>query len=140
MDEILKLIRQQEAATARGDAAGVLAAMSGDSVTYDFDPPLAKDADPDRGREALERWFATWENGVSVKLRDPRVLVDGDLAVVFGLSLMRGTKKGEAPTEFWSRRPVVLSRTEGDWKIVHDHASVPMHMDGSGKAALDLKP
>jgi hypothetical protein len=26
------------------------------------------------------------------------------------------------------------------WRIIHDHSSYPMKMDGSQQAALDLKP
>jgi ketosteroid isomerase-like protein len=28
----------------------------------------------------------------------------------------------------------------GRWLIAHEHASVPLYMDGSEKAAIDLKP
>jgi ketosteroid isomerase-like protein len=28
----------------------------------------------------------------------------------------------------------------GEWRIVHDHSSVPFYMDGSYRAAVDLKP
>jgi hypothetical protein len=28
----------------------------------------------------------------------------------------------------------------GKWAIVHEHVSVPFYMDGSYKAAIDLKP
>jgi PhnB protein len=34
----------------------------------------------------------------------------------------------------------VLRRENGEWSIVHEHESVPFLMDGSDKAALDLKP
>jgi ketosteroid isomerase-like protein len=28
----------------------------------------------------------------------------------------------------------------GAWKIAHEHTSVPFYMDGSFRAAIDLKP
>jgi PhnB protein len=28
----------------------------------------------------------------------------------------------------------------GAWKIVHEHSSTPFYMDGSYRAAVDLKP
>ncbi|MGF7151189.1 hypothetical protein FHS96_004852 [Sphingomonas zeicaulis] len=39
-DDILALLREQDAATARGDAAGVIAPNEADSVIYDLPPPL----------------------------------------------------------------------------------------------------
>jgi ketosteroid isomerase-like protein len=38
------------------------------------------------------------------------------------------------------RVTVVLRRIGGTWKITHQHTSVPFRMDGSFKAAVDLKP
>ena len=35
---------------------------------------------------------------------------------------------------------LALVRTPDGWKIVHLHESVPFHMDGSQRAALDLEP
>jgi len=138
--DILRLLRDQEAATARGDAAGTVAPIADDAVAYDLPPPLEFRGDAARDAEAIDGWFSTWENGVTVELKDPDVLIDGDLAVVFGLSRMRGTKKGAGPLDQWSRRTVVLRRQGAAWRIVHAHSSFPMKMDGSNAAATDLKP
>jgi uncharacterized protein (TIGR02246 family) len=139
-DDVLRVIREQEAATARGDAAGIVAAMAEDVVTFDLPPPLQSRGDDARNVEGLEGWFGTWETGVTVTLDAPEVIVSGDLAVVWGLSRMQGTKKGAGPVDSWSRRTVVLRRAEGTWRIVHDHGSFPMAMDGSGRALDDLAP
>jgi ketosteroid isomerase-like protein len=38
-------------------------------------------------------------------------------------------------------RATLCFRREGDeWKIAHAHTSVPFHMDGSFRAAVDLTP
>ena len=34
----------------------------------------------------------------------------------------------------------LLSQNRRQWKIMHEHSSVPFYMDGSFKAAVDLKP
>lgn len=138
--EILELLRAQEGATARGDAAGVIAPLSSDIVTYDLPPPLEHRGAGAPYAEGLEQWFSTWNGPVTVKLSDPTVIVEGDLAVVFGLSRMAGDKKESGLLDAWNRRTVVLRRIAGAWKIVHEHSSYPMEMDGSGKAATDLKP
>jgi PhnB protein len=33
-----------------------------------------------------------------------------------------------------------LAKKDGGWKAMHEHLSVPFYMDGSKKAAVDLKP
>jgi PhnB protein len=53
---------------------------------------------------------------------------------------MTGTKTEGAKADVWVRVTVVLRRIGGAWKITHQHTSVPFHMDGSLKAAVDLKP
>jgi PhnB protein len=42
--------------------------------------------------------------------------------------------------DIWIRATVCLRRIEGEWKIAHEHTSVPFYMDGSARAAVDLKP
>lgn len=138
--QILDVLHAQEAATARSDAAGVMAPVAVDAISYDLPPPLEHRGKPARAIDVLDQWFASWEDGVTVSLKDPTVVIDGDLAVVFGLSRMRGAKKDQGTVDIWNRRTVALRRHDGKWQIVHDHQSYPMKMDGSEKAALDLKP
>jgi ketosteroid isomerase-like protein len=38
------------------------------------------------------------------------------------------------------RETVCLLREDGQWKIVHEHTSVPFYMDGSLRPAFDLEP
>lgn len=139
-EKVLKVIRDQEAANARGDADGVLTPNADGVVLFDLPPPLQIKGDASEGKKELEAWFSTWEHGVTVALDEPTVVVEGDLAVVFGLSRMQGVKRGFGPVDAWNRRTIVLLKLDGKWKIVHEHSSYPMAMDGSGKALTDLKP
>lgn len=138
--QILALMRAQEAAIAKGDAAAVIAPMAPDIVNYDLPPPLEYRGENARSVEGLEAWFRTWDGPVTVETADPTVMFDGDLAVVFGLSRMRGRKNDSGPVDAWNRRTVVLRRIEGTWSIVHEDSSYPLQMDGSGRAAMNLKP
>jgi PhnB protein len=38
------------------------------------------------------------------------------------------------------RATVGFRKVDGKWRVVHEHVSVPFYMDGSYKAAVDLKP
>ncbi|RWA94596.1 MAG: DUF4440 domain-containing protein [Mesorhizobium sp.] len=138
--EVLSVIRGQEDATAKGDARANVDAMDPDVVVFDLPPPLAYRGEQARDIEGINAWFATWRDGVTVHMADPQIMIEGDLAVAFGLSRMTGIKTDGTKVDSWSRRTIVLRRIVGSWKIIHEHASFPMAMDGSGRAVTDLLP
>ncbi|CAN7685072.1 nuclear transport factor 2 family protein [Rhizobium sp. LjRoot30] len=138
--DVLDVIRNQDAATARGDAAAVVAPIDDGAILFDLPPPLQNQGNPAEGIEGLNAWFEMWEGGVTITLDNPTVIVDGDLAVVFGLNRMQGVKKDGGPLDAWNRRTVVLHRRNGQWKIIHEHNSYPMAMDGTARAMTELKP
>jgi PhnB protein len=53
---------------------------------------------------------------------------------------MTGTKTDGEEVDLWYRVTVGLHQEDGAWRIVHEHESVPFHMDGSYRAAVDLSP
>lgn len=137
---ILQLLNERDTANQRRDAAAVLAPLDNHYVAYDFPPPLQSVGDGTRDTKALDAWFDTWEGPVTIELVQPTVLVDGDLAVVFGLGRLRGVKKDSGPMDHWNRRTIALCRVDGAWRIVHEHNSYPIKMDGTFRAATELKP
>jgi ketosteroid isomerase-like protein len=137
---VLDVIAENFAAIAAGDARRAVAVFADDLIAYELQPPLAFDAVEGRDPAGLEDWFATWRSLPRIALRQPRVEIAGDLAVVYGLTNMRGRKVDGAEIDLWYRSTFVLRRDGATWKIAHVHTSVPFRMDGSEKAALDLKP
>lgn len=137
---ILALLRQREDAIRAGDARAAAASTAPGAISYDLPPPLQYEHDADRVAEGLTAWFATWNGGVSTTLHDPAIIISGDLALVYGLTRMRGDKKGEGRLDEWHRSTIALRRTDGAWRIIHEHNSFPLNMDGSGTAATDLQP
>jgi len=108
-----------------------------DAVSYDLDPPL-QHLGPDKG--ALQAWFDTWEGPIGWAMGDLAVDVGGDIAIARGLGHMTGTKKNGDKVDLWTRVTIGFVRCGAEWKITHQHNSVPFLMDGSFKAAIDLKP
>ncbi|MGH8727711.1 MAG: nuclear transport factor 2 family protein [Burkholderiales bacterium] len=53
---------------------------------------------------------------------------------------MSGTKTGGENVDMWFRETLGLRKIGGTWMITHEHSSVPFYMDGTFKAAVDLKP
>lgn len=133
--EILAVLETVRQAHYAKSAAAIDAQFAPNAVVFDLAPPLAHENDV----EGLSAWLATWEGPVELENRDPAVLVSGDLAVCYGFQRTSGTRNGQR-TEWWQRLTVCLSRTDGVWTVVHEHTSVPLYMDGSSRAALDLNP
>jgi ketosteroid isomerase-like protein len=139
-DDVLGVIAENFEAIASGDARRDVAVFADDFVAYELQPPLAFDAAEGRDPSGLEEWFATWRSLPCIALRQPHVEIAGNLAVVYGLTNMRGRKVDGAEIDLWYRSTFVLRWDGASWKIAHLHTSVPFRMDGSEKAALDLKP
>jgi ketosteroid isomerase-like protein len=139
---VLEVLTEHVDALRAGEPERSLAVFADDPARYTLAPPLRQpDLPAEEAAAGLRSWLATFDGPVVIAFRDPTVLVDGDLAVVHGLASMTATPAG-APEPFtlWFRSTYALRRTEGTWRIVHQHQSVPFHMDGSFRAAIDLDP
>ena len=136
-ERIRALIRSHHTAIRDHDAAGALAAYARDPVLYDLAPPLRLRTS---GPEELEAWFATWSGPIALKHDDLHVEIDGDLALAYGFLHMTGRRTDGEVTDLWMRQTLALRNIAGEWRIAHEHTSVPFHMDGSYRAAIDLEP
>jgi len=119
------------------DATTIGEQFAPDAVVFDLAPPLA----PRFDHQGLAAWLDTWDGPVAQEWRDLTVTTGGDLAFCHGLCKVTATTKSDGQrAEWWQRATVCLRRVDGGWKIVHEHTSVPFHMDGSFRAAIDLQP
>ena len=141
---IRELIEAHAAAVRAKDAERALAWLAERVTAYELQPPLEYRDGAARDPSELARWFDTWDGPVEVEIPDPIIAVEGDLAFAYGLCRMRGKKKGGVEkggqVDLWFRSTLCFEREHGRWKVVHQHDSVPFRMDGTEKAALDLKP
>lgn len=109
-----------------------------DVVSFDVEPPLAH-----RGVSAkLENWqraFAAFRD-VRYEIRDLNVTVGSDIAFAHLLGRLGGTRAdGTAVAGMWVRATICLRKSGGDWRITHDHASVPLEARGAiGAAGFEL--
>jgi ketosteroid isomerase-like protein len=115
---------------------GVLPNFTKDSVGFFFEPPLQQSP----LKEDLVGWFATWSDRIGYEIGDLKITTGNDVAFCHGLSRMTGTRTDGTNTDLWFRETLCLRKIDGQWLIAHIHESVPMYMDGSLKAAIDLKP
>jgi len=119
------------------DADGVADQEAEDLVAFALPPPLAVTGS---NGEGLQAWFDTWSGPIGYDLPHLNIAVAGDVAFGYGLAHMTGAKTDGEMVDLWFRCTLGLRKRSGAWKIVHLHESVPFLMDGSFKAAVDLKP
>lgn len=123
------------AAIGARDAARVAAFADADMSVASLAPPLFA-IGPDQA--GLNAWFATWRT-LSYDFSDYTLQQDDDLAYCYGIAHMTGTKTDGSDVDLRFRLTLCLSRgADGRWKIEHQHESVPFHMDGSLRAAVEL--
>ena len=135
--EIRTLLDQRQEALQLKDARLVAAKHANVSETFGLAPPLKFDI---AGTATLNEWFGTWKGMIEWETRDPKITVSGNVAFVSALEHMNGVKTDGEDVDLWFRLTLGLRRIDGEWKIVHEHQSVPFYMDGSFEAAVDLKP
>jgi len=135
--EILALIDTLVRANYEKSAALFAAQFTPDAAIFNLAPPLIH-----HGVDVAEKqqWMDSWETPVGLDTRDFAVTVSGDAAFCHGYMRLHATRPGMPPVDFWMRETLCLERAAGTWRIVHEHASVPFYMDGSLRAAFDLRP
>jgi ketosteroid isomerase-like protein len=134
--DIETLLQKLASAHADHDVDAIVEAYAPDAVIFDLAPPLGR-----RGmnRDNVAAWLAGWDGPIQIDARDVSLTVGGNLAFVSALNRMRGRQGGE-DQDLWYRTTMCLQKISGRWQIICDHSSVPFYMDGSYRAAVDLKP
>lgn len=73
------------------------------------------------------------------EIHDPEISVDGDLALVHFLARCGGTNEEGQEETGWMRTTQCWRRNDGDWKIAHEHLSIPFDPK-SGQMLHDATP
>ena len=137
---IRALLADRYAAISAGDVDAAAATTADGAVIYDLAPPLSFVHERSAAIAGTKNWLGTWAGPISLTLADLDVKVSGDLAVAHGFSRLRGTSKSGERHDSWFRTSTALERQADGWRIIHEHSSYPMRMDGTELAATDLKP
>lgn len=137
VDAIRAVIAAIAAAYHAKDAVAIARHYAPGAIIADLAPPLLR-----RGFDigATQAWLDGWDGPIEITMQDPEIQIDGDLALCYGLQHTRARTRTGEQAAWWSRMTVALVRTPMGWQIMHEHSSVPFHMDGSFRAAVDLKP
>jgi ketosteroid isomerase-like protein len=82
----------------------------------------------------------TFEGPIGFEIRDLAITTGDDVAFSHSLNRISGKRTDGQTTDVWVRSTVCFRKVDGEWMVVHEHASVPFYMDGSFRASVDLKP
>lgn len=122
------------------DPGRVLYHYAPEKVQFLLAPPL-KFAGPNAiDTKSLSEWFSSFQGPLEYEISELSVTAGDDVAFCHSLNRMGGTKIDGEQVNTWIRWTACFRKLNGLWKITHDHESVPFYMDGSYKAAIDLKP
>ena len=135
-DEITALCQRLGQAHHDKNADAIVGCYASDAVIYSLAPPLKDKID----RVGIAAWLNTWDGPILIDAEDEELVVGDGLAWSTALNRMRGTKTDGTKEDIWFRTTMCFRKSGGDWRIVHDHSSTPFYMDGSLRAAVDLKP
>lgn len=137
--ELRELHQRWFAATAAKDLDALMAPIAADVVSYEHDGPLRYVGEPAVREVCRAGLDAAGDGEVSWDVPDQTIVVDGDLAVAWGLNRVRVTGPDGESGESWSRGSRVFARRDGAWQLVHQHLSYP-YDPASGAARTDLFP
>jgi ketosteroid isomerase-like protein len=123
------------------NAAGVVSQFAADTVMFLLAPPLQyKTGENASGQPGMQEWFDSFDGAIGYEVRDLSITTGADVAFCHSLNRLSGIKKDGEKIDLWLRETLGLRKIDGAWKITHQHQSVPFYMDGSYKAAVDLRP
>ena len=122
------------------DADGVVSQYAVDNVKFILAPPLQYTKDHPFDKKSFQEWFSSFQGSIDYENRDLKITTGNDVGFCHSLNrMMATTTKGEK-VDLWFRETLGFRKIDGQWKITHEHSSVPFYMDGRFKAAVDLKP
>lgn len=110
-----------------------------DVVHFDLAPPL-ENRGKETARKNLTEWFKTFRGPIEQEMKGLRISAGADTAFAYFFNHIGGTNTNGQKNDHWVRVTLGFEKTDGKWLVIHEHVSVPFYMDGSFKAALDLKP
>jgi uncharacterized protein YndB with AHSA1/START domain/ketosteroid isomerase-like protein len=138
--EIRSLLEETTRAFHAKDVERLMARLAPAASVFGLAPPLAV-SNPAALRQGLVDWFSSFDGPVGYTFHDMAVTTNGDMAFAVGFARIQGKRtNGEQQTDVWLRATICWRREGGRWMIAHQHMSVPFYMDGSLRAAVDLKP
>jgi ketosteroid isomerase-like protein len=94
-----------------------------------FDLTQASYVGAARYRQNMEGWFSAWQGPILCERRDLTITAGSDVAFSCSLTHNSGTGPGGEKIDFWVRVTVGFRKIDGQWKVTHEHVSMPFDME-----------
>jgi ketosteroid isomerase-like protein len=137
-NDLRSIVNDRIRATRAKDAASASQHFSDDAVVFDIVNSLQF-----AGRVAIakraEEWFSSFQGGIEFDVRELSLRAQKAIAFSHALHHVRGATTAGATIDMWWRVTSNYEKFAGDWKITHEHNSVPFD-PSSGLASLNLHP
>ncbi|HEX2271717.1 MAG TPA: SgcJ/EcaC family oxidoreductase [Pyrinomonadaceae bacterium] len=121
------------------DAERCISHYADDVLQFNLAPPLEY-----RGKNVVAKqltdWLNTFSGPIDFETTDLKIAAGSDTAFAHCFNHIKGTGTNGQQSDIWVRVTIGFQRRDGKWLVTHEHISVPFYMDGSFRAAVDLKP
>lgn len=135
---IRTLVEARARAVCDKDIDALMSHHAPDVVMYDALAPLQY-VGAEGVRERAGQWFSWYRGAIGYEVRDLSITAGETAAFCHYLYRVSGTMTNGREVDMWVRSTVCFRKIEGEWKVTHEHTSVPFDAE-SGKASVDLKP
>jgi ketosteroid isomerase-like protein len=133
---IRRVIDQLALAVRAANVEGLIRLCAPEIATFDMVPPLRHDR-LDALRKLWAEALAPFERPLDYEINQLEIIAGSDVAICRSLNRFGGVKKDGGTVVNWLCSTIGLRKIDGQWKIVHEHMSVPFDMQ-TGKALLNL--
>lgn len=136
MSDVVALLDAYRDAVHRKDVDAFVAIFADDVRVFDMWGTWSHDG-IDAWREMAQGWFGSLgDELVRVEFDDVQATVGDDIAVVTAFVTFAGlSAEGDELRSMNNRLTWGLRKTDGTWKVVHEHTSAPVEM-ATGKVDL----
>jgi ketosteroid isomerase-like protein len=76
-------------------------------------------------RNNLQDWFDSFEGPLGFDLHSLRIAAGEGAAFCHYLALVTGARSAHHKTGYWVRGTTCFERRDGEWRVTHEHISVP---------------
>jgi ketosteroid isomerase-like protein len=124
--QVRALIESWAAAVRRHDYPGILAHHEQDIVMFDVPPPL-QSRGMDEYKKTWDLFFKYHERSQAFDIEELVISAGEDVAFAFAIMRCGSATFGGPPEPggFLFRLTIGLRKIDGDWRITHEHHSVP---------------
>jgi uncharacterized protein (TIGR02246 family) len=139
--QIMDLLTRQTRAIREKNILEATKNYAPDVVVYDVVGPLGPPKGQGSVKDRLEQWFSSFREGAAIGFELVDVAVSAGETLAFSHSFNHVTaplENGGSLDMYW-RETLNWRKSDGEWKIVHAHSSVPFD-PATGKASTGLRP